>query len=127
MGNINMEMTLEETLGVDAIVYLNAQVGHTEPKWVTLRNWRCLSDEEKKFTMDTYRRYKQAEEDCDNRLADILRASGDSISDSGDQPRLESPSGDIPGDQYVGETGGSNPPSVDPPTSYNVDTSMAMG
>lgn len=126
MGNINMEMTLEETLGVEAFVYLNAQVGHTEPKWVTLRNWRCLSDQEKSFTMDTYRRYKQAEVDLDNRLADILRASGDSIPDSGDITSSLASSGDIPSDNAVGEAGGSDTSSVDQTTSGDVDTSMAV-
>lgn len=121
-----MEMTLEEQLGVEAIVYLNAQVGHTEPKWVTLRNWRCFTDPEKKFTMDTYRRYKQVEEDCDNRLTDILRDGGDGIPDSRDLLSSPASSGDIPGDNNAGEAGGSDSSDLNPSTNNDVDTSMAM-
>lgn len=126
MGNINMEMTLEEQLGVEAIVYLNAQVGHTEPKWVTLRNWRCFTDPEKKFTMDTYRRYKQVEEDYDNRLTDILRDGGDGIPDSGDVLSSPAPSGDIPGDNNAGEAGGSDSSDLNQTTGGDVDSSMAV-
>lgn len=127
MTDMNMEMSLDETLGVEAVAFLNGTVGHTEPKWVTLKNWRSFTDEEKKFAMDIYRRYKEVEEERDRRDNNLCRDAGDGISDRRNGVVSESPSGDLEDNQHAGETGGSNTsPNPETPDDI-VDSAVAMG
>lgn len=127
MTDMNMEMTLDETLGVEAVAYLNGTVGHTEPKWVTLKNWRTFTDEERTFTMEIYHRYKELEEQNASRIADLHRDAGNDLPNSGNSPVSDTPSGDIPDNLPVGETGGSDTSDNHQTNDGAVDSAVAVG
>lgn len=127
MTDMNMEMSLDETLGVEAVAFLNGTVGHTEPKWITLKNWRSFTDEEKKFAMDIYRRYKEVEEERDRRDNNLCRDAGDGISDSGDSNVSVPSSGDRSDNQSIGESRGSDTSTESETIGSVVDSPMAMG
>ena len=124
---MNMEMSLDETIGVEAITYLNSTIGHTEPRWVTLKTWRFLNDTERKYVIETARRTKLLEEQNASRLADILGNGGNNIPDSGNLPVSDTSSGDSSGDLDTGTTGGSDT-SSNPETHDGImDSAVAVG
>lgn len=124
---MNTEMSLDETIGVEAIKYLNSTIGHTEPQWVTLKTWRFLNDFERKYVIETARRTKELEEQNAARIADILGNAGAHVSDSGDSPISESPSGDLQDNQSLGEAGGSDTSNNPETPDDTMDSTVAVG